>query len=63
MDTPKYGVMLVSYDGQPFNMWVSEDGKRIETASNAEAWEVQKRYTKRNPKGWYQVKEIEETKS
>ncbi len=53
----KYGVKLVSYDGNPMDMWVYEKG-RFETEDEILAIRVRDEYWNKNPKGFYQVEKI-----
>ena len=54
----KYGVMLELYAGQPFSMWIYEGDGRFETESETEAYVKRREYEAKNPKGFYNVKEI-----
>lgn len=56
-----YGVKLVSYDGEKFDMWIHEDNGRFETSSLQEATDKLTEYSDRNPKGCYVIAGIEET--
>ncbi len=55
----KYGVKLLTYKGQEFNMWIFEDATRLET-SEEEAIKVRREYENRNPDGFYTVERIED---
>lgn len=55
----KYGVKLVLYRGQKFDMWVYDEG-RFETDDEQKAQEVADQYKSKNPFGCYCVEEIKD---
>lgn len=59
----KYGVKLVTYGGQEFNMWVGGSGDNCFSTTDAEAADNERLlWETRNPKGYYRGEEIPEKK-
>lgn len=57
----KYGVKLVTYGGQKFDMWVGSYGDSRFTTTDAEFADKERiRWESQNPKGYYRVEEIPE---
>lgn len=54
----KFGVKLLRYRDQTFESWVYDDGGRAELGTYAEAEDLRKYYTDKNPLGVYVVMEI-----
>lgn len=55
----KYGVKLLSYDNEPVHMWVYNTNGRFETESKEIAQQLANTFHEQNPKGLYQVQQIE----
>jgi hypothetical protein len=59
----KYGVKLVTYGGQDFNIWVGGEGDtQFSTTDITAAYNEKILWETKNPKGYYRVEEIPEKK-
>ncbi len=58
----KYGVMLKTYDGRIFNMWIYSNNSRLESNDKSDSVLIKTReeYSFNNPKGIYSIEEINE---
>ena len=56
---PRWGVMLVSYEGMGMmNYWIHGDKGVCAFSNRQEADELAVSYKARNPKGFYEVREL-----